>query len=926
MIYDNIIDKNNKITNDFKQIAKECFYEIFQTLGKNNFIRWVHTRELSEDVKNLIFDWMTEQEKNDFPNFVGISYFNRAEIKIRHPNNVKDTSIHETYHLLTRHSNSFVWYIDEGMTEYLKGMTSKNGPTAYRENVRMVNFLHKMLGDSIVKAYLLGKDQKFDNMFEQLLAEDSTDLSQTKKDIQNFYSILDKRHSILHPIKDSTFDKKELDQTTIQVKDMIRKIILGKTRQLAKNLEFYQDGKLSNLNLPNTWIKMIPPDFNFSFEELYNLEHDALGVIFDNSHLLVGLSENEKHAKKEDLINSIISPGRNAKGDITQITYNYNSKTINNEDPEITSKIFEKSFKNKNISILDFTDKILNIATHIPISDRQLQSLISQYIISLFGDKVDIPLIDSLVKQNLHRYKSLFEVENQRNRETIESLYRKIDDNSYIEKRDNQYFYIKIDDKGNLQETELNYSNSTTHPDKTTTTVEELPPNDLRVIKANENEKDNLKRKVYLIRDNNSTIVISIKNDLNSIQVHNKEDKFKDFGIMDIKEFRELELLSPIMNQLKLNIQKRKYETILNDNTDPYKIKGVSYTADIDERSRQVDYNLLSKDLRCIDQLLENKKSKILQKHIISSVLDKTFGTVPKKDNGKLSRSPEAQKAYDSIIEMVISNKIDDTKIMDATKTLNNLRRNRIKENKKIAMVNFSTPEAKQQYEKQQKFNNFIDQNNLKFKLQHDLHTPGAIPIGIYYISEGKISEELQDKLNHGTYGLNGAYFLGPNIDDRNRTLLTDKLCKDLDNKTAKLTDTKTRKEIIGNYLEFVLDHIYEISKNERNKNPELQTSYDNISHSIIDNIINGTEINQSLIDSNMSVLNENRRSKILESNKKSGHLIGFRDKTSQVIYRQLCSLSRKLPKSQLDIVAEGLVNATNEELISKGEKNEEIK
>ena len=168
MPFESTID-NNKITNDFKQMAKECFANIYETLEKNNFKRWIHTRELSKDVEELIFDWMTEEDMENYPTWDGFAKKDSSEIRIRKQENPKDTSIHELYHLVTRHSKHFGIYINEGMTEYLKGMTSEKGPNAYMDNVKMVEFLHKMLGDSLIKAYLLGKDESFDKKFAETI-------------------------------------------------------------------------------------------------------------------------------------------------------------------------------------------------------------------------------------------------------------------------------------------------------------------------------------------------------------------------------------------------------------------------------------------------------------------------------------------------------------------------------------------------------------------------------------------------------------------------------------------------------------------------------------------------------------------------------------------------------------------------------------
>ena len=226
---------------------------------------------------------------------------------------------------------------------------------------------------------------------------------------------------------------------------------------MAQDLEFYQDGKITNLRVVSEWINSIPYNIGFSFEEKYDLLRESMGTILDNSHLLMDLDKKDAYVKKTEILNMIISTKRNSDGTISQINFQPQQiEQFNEERQDITSKIFQKNFEDtENVGLMDFVDKTLKIATHIHPSERELKALISQYAISIFGEKVDISLVDSLVKQNLDRYQQLFDVEKKREKDTIESRYRKIDDNSYIEKRDNQYFYVKIDEKGRMVETEI---------------------------------------------------------------------------------------------------------------------------------------------------------------------------------------------------------------------------------------------------------------------------------------------------------------------------------------------------------------------------------------------------------------------------------------------------------------------------------------
>lgn len=106
-------------------------------------------------------------------------------------------------------------------------------------------------------------------------------------------------------------------------------------------------------------------------------------------------------------------------------------------------------------------------------------------------------------------------------------------------------------------------------------------------------------------------------------------------------------------------------------------------------------------------------------------------------------------------------------------------------------------------------------------------------------------------------------------------------------------------------------------------ENQELQESYESIVNSITDKIVNGTEINQDIIEKSTETLNENRINRI-RNNKNQGMLF-FKDEGARMIYDQLINLSKMLPESEFDKVAQGIVNGYNYQK-DKGEKDGEIK
>ena len=927
MPYESSIDKNGRINNDLKQIVKDCFSNIFEMLGKKNFKRWVHTRELSEDVKSLIVDYMSEEEEKERPGAAGFAQSNNT-IKIREKKGqiiTKGIATHEIYHIMTKYSRPFGIYIDEGMTEYLKGMSTEEGAKTYSENVRMVKFLHQMLGDSIVKAYLLGKDDDFDKSFADKIGLDSTD------EIKKFYNILDKRHKLLYPVTEDEINKhnaekekieQELVASKLAVKNMIRKIIIGKARHLAQNLEFYQDGNFGyngSLGIIEEWIKQIPEDFKFDFQEKYELEHEALGEIFEHSHLLVGLEGKAKEQKKEELISKILFARKDKNGHITQVNTSYrNTEKFNQENQDLASKIFQKSFENcGDISIIDFIDKTLKIISHINPSERQVNALISEYAIKMFGEKADITLIDSLVKENLDRYKSLFDIEKQREADTVESSYRKIDDTSYIEKRDNQYFYVKILEDGTYVEAEMEFTGGSyfDSDSKQNIRIERCSSQERIAHKILEQENKyketrDIPRKVYRVNDNGKSKIISLTDEIDSLKVHGLPDIYIGLGVLNSKEFKKLEIISPLVKQVQKEIDSGEYIEILDDAENPYKIKGVRYTADIDERSRKINFTKLRQDLFKIEQLLpKDKRGRLLQEQLIEMALDRTFGTKKEKQqNGEFKRDDTSQKTYDEIIRQILSGKIDENKLEDLINTLNQTRRERVEENKKHALISFATPEARKKFDESQRLKKIIDTSNKEFEFSQYISGAMKIPYGVYYKGDGPIED-----FSNVAFGLKkGVHIIGAGIQDKSRTFYIDKLCEDLTSKVGNIRSKKMY-ELVGEYIEKVLDTVYQTGDLKKD-DEEIQKHYRIIINSIIQNVMNGTEIDDELTQDSLSYLNENRTKRVIEKSKRSGAAFSIEDPTTKLIYEQLCELSTKLPKGQFDIVREGFVNAANQQ------------
>lgn len=719
MNYDRLIDKNDKISNDLKELTKECFSAIWDELAEKCFTRWVHDKTVSQEVQKIIIDFMTEEQKEERPRSGGFSvnkpFDPEIRIKDNKDNDVKRVQIHELYHFFTRDAKRFNVYLNEGLTEYMAQNTLEKGEAryvSYLENVEMVKFLHNILGDSLIKAYLLGKDKSFDEKFLDII-----DIDNKQEELESFYNTLSKRHKLLYPIDKTEIlvaqekqeeRKKELAANTQEVKKMVKKIVLGKVNQKARNLEFIQDGKFMDLNYIDDLINEIPSAFKLDSTELIELRTEAVSIIIKNSHLLVGLNKEEQKSKLDDIIFNKLQLNQSEK-----IDYDKELQELNEEEKGNISKIFELSFKGKeNISIIDFVDKTLNIVQHYNVAQRELKSLIAQYTIEVFKGNVDIPLIYDLVQNNIQNYEESYKMEEQRKRDTIDSKYRKIADNAYIEQRDNQNFYIQVEKDGKISEINLQRNLDFINGIRVERLNDERFDKIVRDIHLEEGDK---KRKIYKAGE----LYFSIRDGLEDVKVHNQPDTYIDYGIMSLKDLRTDMLVSPILEQISL----KDYYEINNDAPNPFLVEGVYSTKDIDLRSRKLKISELKVDIKKISKIIQNdSRGEKIQKNLIEQILDNIYETKKiQGDNGLYERGQNEQQAYQDIINAILLDKESGNKVQEAQQVLNDSRKIRVEKNKGKALLFFENDKIMHKYYEEKQKIEYLEKIRKIGKIKVDL-------------------------------------------------------------------------------------------------------------------------------------------------------------------------------------------------------------
>ncbi len=263
--------------------------------------------------------------------------------------------------------------------------------------------------------------------------------------------------------------------------------------------------------------------------------------------------------------------------------------------------------------------------------------------IALVG--VDVKRIESIVKENISLIRNLDNIKADREKGTVESIYYKIDDNRYIEKRDGKQFLVTIDPNGEIQDKPYNMDID----------------------------------RIYSITPvGKSSRVPKNIGDIDSLK-------------MDL-----------IIDRLHRSMDSKDYRTILQDAPNPFSIKDVFYTKDVDMRSREVNFSKYIADLKSILFIIPENKQDEFVNDSVEKLLKDIYG-VPKNENVDLySRMQNnVKKALNNKNADLLKNNVMDLN-QDAS-TLNKIRRTRVEEDKKHSLVGFNTPEAKLIYTINQK-------------------------------------------------------------------------------------------------------------------------------------------------------------------------------------------------------------------------------
>ncbi len=514
------LEENENLTDEFKELLRNSFKDMLNMLGREGFKKWLRLQAISKNIRTLICEWSDSEKLYDKHR---AGEYNELTNKISIRNDHKkclSIAKHESFHLFTRDSclNRLSCYLNEGVTDYLTYLTKdennrygdENNSYGYQENVEMVMFLRNLIGDSIIRTYLEGKKKYFWNDLNDILKEEIRDDDKREEAMYDFFDDLDRRHRFIYDKEED--DVETIEQKAEKINNFLRKIIICKFRQMSKTRMFNQNG-VFNEELARKVINEKLKNARFVGGEYHFLSKEEIA----NSIL-------------EEMMDKIILEMKNYCNPKSRTMYICESQKhirdlIGKENFSL-SKIFENIFeRDTQMPVEEFSDYITKLASELNISQDELKELCQKYAFKCFEAQTKVQQVYELIANNIPRNVEVFNFLSKEITST-ESKFRKIGDSEYVEQKDGKFVYLKVNDDGTIYQ-----------------------EGDLSKVKD----------------------IFTVGDTLESVRLVNREDDYRDLGILNEQKFQLIEMVHSMIEQIlyKKNVdieeEVRKMNLIIQD-------------------------------------------------------------------------------------------------------------------------------------------------------------------------------------------------------------------------------------------------------------------------------------------------------------------------------------------------------------------------
>lgn len=305
------LNLNKDIQADIRQIVYECYYDIYNYLGRTGFIKWVDKQNLTIGIRDIIFKALTENEDEYLKNNRWVAGYHVQPLNPTQKENIvlrkgvgdnKDTNAHEIFHSIVDGLGGFNRFWGEGITEFCKKAMYNRTEYSYPKNVEMVFLAYSMFGNIILKDYFSKQGDKF---YFHLAKGAENHLFQIMMKIgENLDINLENYHSIIYSQKRAT--AQELKTADQNLKDGISGLLsfyyIYKQEQItrfkhikADRIDFnkFIDEQVEILR----YLKILDTnrkDYKEIYEQYGFIRKNIIEKMIQNSHLIFNKSEEEK--------------------------------------------------------------------------------------------------------------------------------------------------------------------------------------------------------------------------------------------------------------------------------------------------------------------------------------------------------------------------------------------------------------------------------------------------------------------------------------------------------------------------------------------------------------------------------------------------------------------------------------------------------
>ena len=305
------LNLNKDIQADIRQTIYECYYDIYNYLGRTGFIKWVDKQNLTIGIRNIIFKALTEKEDEYLKNN---SWIVGYHVRPHGPNgkeNIvlrkgvgdnKDTSVHEIFHSLVDSYGGFNNFWGEGITEFSKKAVYNRAEYCYPKNVEMVFLAYSMFGNIILKDYFSKQGENF--YFHLAKGADSHKFQTMLKTGRKMDKNLANYHEIIYYKKDPTpADFKQANESLVAgVKELFCMYYMYKQKHI-ESFKHIKSGKVDfnkfideQANIQKYLRILVPNDNDFGvlFAQNIFIREKLIEKMVENSHILFNKNEQEK--------------------------------------------------------------------------------------------------------------------------------------------------------------------------------------------------------------------------------------------------------------------------------------------------------------------------------------------------------------------------------------------------------------------------------------------------------------------------------------------------------------------------------------------------------------------------------------------------------------------------------------------------------